>query len=203
MPLSLVTAPTSEPLTLAQATKQTETEGTTDHEPFLQDTVIPAARERCEGATRRQLVGPATWEWWLDGFPCERVIELPKPPLVAVSSVKYYDTAEVLQTFAASNYIVQAFAGPKCRRGRLGLKETASWPTDVAVQIGAVVIRFTCGYGDAAKVPPLLLQAMLMDVSTMFEFRENLLAGSVVEIPKGTADIYRSFKSHGTQWIEE
>lgn len=202
MPLSLVTAPDGEPITLEQAKAQAELQGTTDHDVLLSDTIIPAARDRGELVTRRQFLGPATWDWLLDGAPCERVIELPKPPLVAVSFIKYYDTAGVLQTFASSNYTVQAPQGPRCRRGRIGLVSGASWPA-TADQIGAFIIRFTCGYGAAEDVPPLLLQAQLMDISTLFENRENLATGALVTVPGTAQDIYRSFKSYGTQWIEE
>jgi hypothetical protein len=118
--------------------------------------------------------------------------------------VKYTDLAGGTRTFDASNYVVQAFAGPRARRGRIGLKYSVIWPVDAAYQIGAVQIRFRCGYGTADAVPPLLRQALLLDVSTLFEQRENVIAGAIVAAVPGTAsDIYRSFKSWGTQRVDD
>lgn len=204
MPLTQITAPDGEPVSLENAKHQCSLDGTTAHDAFFATVLIPSARDRAQLATRRQLL-EATWEWQLDRFPCVGVLELPKPPLIAVSSVKYTDTAGATQTFAASNYTVQAFAGERCVRGRIGLKTGVSWPTDVAInEIGAVQIRFTCGYGAAEDIPPLLHQAQLIDISTLFEYRENIVTGTIVaDVPGAAKDIYRSFKSRASMWSED
>jgi hypothetical protein len=92
---------------------------------------------------------------------------LPTPPVVT-----YRDTAGALKTWAATNYIVEAPAGPRCQRGRLALAYGISWPTTYG-QIGDVTVRFVCGYANAASVPYLLKAAMLVRLTELFTDREG------------------------------
>jgi uncharacterized phiE125 gp8 family phage protein len=160
--------------------------------------VIAAVRDRAELATQRALP-LQTWDLVLDDFPSCGWIEIPKPPLVSITHVKYRDGSGVLQTWAASNYIVEAPAGPRPRRGRVSLAYGISWPSTYG-QAGDVTVRFVCGWSTPADVPPLLRAAMLMDLTTLYEHRDSIITGTIVaELPGGARDIYRSFKSHGTQ----
>ncbi len=199
MPLNLVTAPTDEPILLAEAKRQCAVPSdVSEHDQWFDEAAIPAARERCEGATRRQLF-EAEYTLLLDAFPSGDVLELPKPPLISVDSIQFVDWNGTLQTWASSNYLVQAPAGPRCRRGRVTPVYGTTWPV-VRQQMGAVVVAFTCGYGtEPADVPALLRQAQLMDIGTMFEHRESIVIeqGTVVaiEVPRGSKSIYEQFKS--------
>src|SRR5262245_11776241 len=120
MALSLVTAPTDsmEAVTLEEAKKQCRQEGTSDDDAFIQGVLIPAALDRAEVATQRQIL-TATWDLKLNGFPCGSVIELPRPNLVTVTSVSYVDASGTTQTWAASNYSVLVRSGPRARRGKV------------------------------------------------------------------------------------
>jgi uncharacterized phiE125 gp8 family phage protein len=160
--------------------------------------LIQAVRDRAELATGRALQ-PQTWDQVGDAFPYERWFELPKPPLVSVTHIQYRDTSGTLQTWPASNYIVEAPSGPRCRRGRVSLAYGVSWPSTYA-QDGAVTIRFVCGYSTPAAVPALLKTAMLLDMGMLYEQRNQVITGTTLaELPGGVRDIYRSCKSHGTQ----
>ena len=161
--------------------------------------LIADARERAEGATWRQFI-TATWDLLLDDFPHEAYLELPKPPLQSVTHVKYRDRAGALQTWASSNYVVEAPAGPRCARGRIGLAYGVTWPSTYG-QIGDVQVRFVAGYGaTGATVPARLRSAMLLDVATHYAQRENAITGtSVAELPMGSAHVYRAHKSYPTQ----
>lgn len=159
---------------------------------------IAAARDRAEVATQRAIL-TQTWELVRDAFPAEDWIELPRPPLVSVTSVKYRDAAGALQTWGASNYVVEAPAGPRCRRGRISLAYGIDWPSTYG-QAGDVTIRFVCGWATPSAVPPLLRTAMLLDIATMEAQREQVITGTIVaELPGGSRDIYRSFRSYATQ----
>lgn len=197
MPLSLVTAPTAETVSLEEAKLQV-VQAIDDDDDLLANIVVPAAVERAEVATNRQL-GLATWDLILDEFPSDSFIEMPKPPLVSVTYVHYVDMAGATQTWASSNYLVQSPAGPRCARGRIALPFSAVWPVTLP-QMGAVTIRFVAGY---TTVPSLLKAGMLMDIGTLYEHRESVLAGSgnfgAIELPMGSRSIYRSFKSHARQ----
>lgn len=200
MPLTLVTAPVLEPITLDEAKHQVCQDGTID-DSHLGSILIPAVRQRGENATNRAFI-TQTWDYVLDAFPSDDYIELPLPPLQSVTSLKYYDTSGTQQTWASTNYDVQAPAGDRCARGRLKLSYGVTWPSTYG-EIGDVTIRFVCGYGSTREsVPHLLRAAMLMDLASLDAQRENVLVGTIVTtVPGGVHDIYWSFKSHGRQRV--
>lgn len=170
---------------------------------FIDGVAIPAVRQRCELQTGRQL-RLVTYDLALDGFPCDRYIEIPRPPLVDVPSVSYTDTAGVTQTLVeGTDYSVSLPTGERPKRGRVVLLEGISWPS-TRVQADAVRVRFQCGYATAADVPAILKAAMLMDATSLIANPENLSVGAAVtEIPGGARSIYWSWKSHATQLLPE
>lgn len=198
MPLSLVARVAADPITLALAKLQVQ-QGDPVDDTLLSEIIIPAARDRMEAETGRAGISQ-TWDLFLDAFPACEYIRLPKPPLQSVTYVKYYDLTGTLQTLTVNTgYVVQAPAGPKARSGRIGLPYATSWPTTLP-QIGAVVIRFVCGYGDTpGDVPALLRAAMLLDIGTLYAERENVIRGAAVEMPSGARDIYWSYRAHPTE----
>jgi uncharacterized phiE125 gp8 family phage protein len=198
--LTLVTAPETEPITLTEVRDQCLIPAdVTDQDAHISNILIPAVRDRAEAATGRRII-TQTWDLVLDAFPDADYIEIPHPPLQSIESVKYRDATGTLQTWDASNYVVEAPAGPRCRRGKLTLAFGVSWPSTYG-QAGDVTIRFVCGYGDeASDVPALLKAAMLLDVATLYEHRENIVTGTIVaELPATARQIYRSYFSHTTQ----
>jgi uncharacterized phiE125 gp8 family phage protein len=159
---------------------------------------IKGATERAELHTQRSLL-TQTWDLVMDRFPEETYIEIPKPPLVSVTYLKYKDTQGTLQTWAATNYIVDAPAGPRCRRGRLSLAFGVVWPSTYG-QAGDVTLRFVCGNTSAANVPALIRQAILLDVATNYTQRENVITGTIVQtLPWGSEAVYRSYRSRARQ----
>lgn len=200
MALDLITAPSMEALRIEHARKQCEVEGVTDHDTFLDEVLIPAATDRGQLATQRQFI-TADWALRLDGFPCgDGAIEVPRPPLQAVTSITYVDPAGVTQTLAASAYQVDAPQGPRCARGRIRPAYGYQWPA-TRDQLNAVTVFFTCGYGDVPEaIPGLLRMALLQVVATFFLHREEVVidAGvtAAIVLPRGATQIFRSFKSH-------
>lgn len=196
--LGASTVPIAEPLTLDAAKTQVRRRDTTDDDVLLEDVMIPAARERGEQATRRQFI-TATYDLKIDGgFPGE--IVLPLPPLQTVISVTYVDDDGVVQTLASNQYTVDAPRGPRAARGRIVPAYNVSWPS-TRYQINAVTVRFATGYGDThAAVPPRLKMAMLQDLATLYENREDVVLGqgySVIAFPTGSTATYANFRSHG------
>jgi len=189
MALKLITAPTSEPLTLEEAKAHLRVDH--DDEDTLIYALIVAARQGAEHITERALM-TQTWELALDWFPCvpyRRVewkhdrlladaINIPKPPLVSIVSVKYIDTEGVQQTLDSSAYLLDSHREP----ARILSVYATDWP-DTREQANAVLIRFTCGYADAASVPQEIKQWMLLQIGMMYENRESVAAGTISEIP--------------------
>jgi uncharacterized phiE125 gp8 family phage protein len=207
----LQTSPIAEPLTLAQAKQQVRREDVDTDDAYLEETLIPAARERGEFETARQFIS-TTWDLKLDRFPCpddlspweqrwypQGVLRVPKPPLQSVVSISYVDPDGATQTWASNQYVVDAPDGPTAARGRIVPVYGVSWPT-TREQINAVTVRFVAGYGDsAAAVPPRLRMGMLEDLGTLYEHREDFVVGqgyAITPFPLGSSAIYRAFKSY-------
>lgn len=179
MPLALINAPASEPLTLAEAKAQCKVEHTDDDALF--NIFIQSAREAAEHITGRAFI-TQTWEQRLDEFPSAE-IELPKPKLLSIVSVKYIDVAGVEQTIDSANYTFDPTLP-----GWLLPDVDYTWPATEA-SANAVRVRFTAGYGAAAAVPASVKQWMLLQLATAYRNRESFVAGiTATELPNRFVD---------------
>lgn len=157
MALAITDAPSGELLSTEDAKRHLRIEsGDLDTEV---QSLIRVARDYCERFTQRTLRATVTRtqklnEWW-----CES-IRLPWPPLIAVSSVTYYDADNASQTLASSNYHVQLSTDGG---GRIVWTDDADLP-DLYVRPDAITVTFTTGYTSidsaTAALPPVALQAM-------------------------------------------
>lgn len=152
MGLILVTAPTVEPLELEEAKQACRLyhDGLDD----LIDGLIRGGRERCERLTNRALISQV-WKLTMDRWPPCRVIELPKPPLISVSSVKYVAQGTgTLTTLATNQYVVDTNTEPATITPAFnGSSAQVIWP-NLRVQLNAVEVTFTAGYGTSADSVP-------------------------------------------------
>lgn len=137
-----------------------------------------AAREHFEEQYNRTLVH-TTWDYVMDAFPVDREpIELPRPPLVSVTSVKYTTTTSTTaQTVAATSYIVDAKSEP----GRIGLKSGATWPTDLLRDINGVEVRYVAGFASTATagVPQAAKHYIRLLTGHWYVNREAVVVGSI------------------------
>lgn len=178
MRLHLVTGPAVEPLTLAEAKTHRRVDGTAEDD--LLTGMIAAARALFEEETGRQVI-TATWRLEIDRFPaCFDPIMVPKAPLQAVSAISYRDANGDSQTWAASEYEVDAYSGPFARPGRVFPKAGYSYPTTHRSP-GAVSITYTAGYGAAETDVPQAVKATIKSIlGDMYEEREGFITGTVV-----------------------
>lgn len=216
MNIITVTPPAVEPVTAAEAFFKlkltTDPDADVSDEPEYAEVMrcIKSASEDCEQITRRAFVtqtlklvqGPAidgdrrgllwymnggTWNWGK--------IELKRPPLVSVSSVKYYDDSNVLQTVSPSNYFITSDLVPKVQ-----FVEGFDTPS-VYLRDDAIQIEYIAGYAPstdsppdlAANVPDKIKSAILLGVQLLFDkltdkehetimrARDSLLASFIVE----------------------
>jgi len=123
-------------------------------------------------------------------------IVLPKPNLIAVNSVKYYNNADTASTFASSNYYVDTSS----EQGRVVLKNGVSWPTASELRnANAYEIEYKAGYGSsnsdtAASTPKLLIHAIKVLALHLYENREIATSMSVNMIPNTVAMLLAPFK---------
>lgn len=185
MALTLVTAPATEPVTLAEAKSHLRV--TTTDDDVLITALIVAARESAESAMGRALI-TQTWDMTIDGFP--PVIDVPLPPLQSVTSINYVDENGDSQTLATTEYTVDIKSSP----GRLVESYGKTWPTTRDV-INAVTVRFVAGYGASASVPQAIKQGMLMHIGHMYANRESVLVGiQAQDMPQASAFLYQPYR---------
>jgi uncharacterized phiE125 gp8 family phage protein len=195
MSLALKTAATALALDWTNEVKGHLRVDSDDEKARAEAILMPAASAWAETFTNRALI-TQTWTLYLDRFPggClpyqnwtggqYSYIEIPKPPLQSITSIKYYDANGVLQTWSSSNYEVDPPAGapfdPECQPYRVRPVVGQTWPIPRA-QRGAVQIEFVCGYGAAyTSVPAKLKAAMLLVVGEQFERREQAVEGTII-----------------------
>lgn len=178
-PITIVTAPVNEPVTVLDAKAQSRVDITDDDDLIYAQ--IVAARELCELQARRAFV-TQTLAVTLDAWPANGIIELPRPPLQSVTSIKYTDEDGNQSTFASSNYIVDT------ANNRVVLKSSATWPSDVLQRVAAILVTFVAGYGTAADVPTIYKQAILLTIGHWYENREAVVVErgvNIQELPIG------------------
>jgi uncharacterized phiE125 gp8 family phage protein len=146
----------------------------TSTEDDLITDMITEAREYCENYQNRAYINQ-TWDFYLDEFPDDGIIKIPRPPLSSVTSITYYDSANALQTLSASYYVTDTTSEP----GRVCLAYGYTWPTTYD-RPGAVIVRFVAGYGAAASaVPRRVKNAMRLLIGHRYQNREAVLVGSI------------------------
>lgn len=171
MSIKVVTPPASEPVVLADAVLHCRIDGTDEN--ALVTALIVAAREYCEKYSGRAYITQtirASFDSW-PSFP----IRLPRPPLAAVSSIKYYGEDNTEYTLDAANYYADTDSEP----GRIALASGISLPATTLRDINAVQVTYTAGYGNAAAVPQRVKQAMLLLIGYWYENREAAALGKV------------------------
>ena len=192
MGLSLVTAPTSEPLGLAEAKAHLRVD-TQDDDSEIHGYIV-AARQYAEGMTRRAFVAQ-TWDFTLDRFPAR--IRLPIQPVSSVSYVQYVDTAGATQTFTygtspdTAKYDVFT-DGP---RTTIVPKYNLTWPA-TREHPNVITVRFVAGY---TTCPEDLKQALKLMVGHQYENREAVVLGfTLIEtLPLGVQAFLSPFMMRG------
>lgn len=167
--LKRLTAPGSEPITLAEAKAHCRVDHTAD-DSLIQG-YITTAREFVEDYIDRSLVTQRL-VMNLDAFPHE--IELPRPPMATVGTATAvsvtYVTGEAggTATLATNAYRVDRDSTP----GVIRTTYAGSWPSHLLDQ-NSVTVTWWSGYGDPASVPQRVKNAMLMCVHELYEKRGN------------------------------
>jgi uncharacterized phiE125 gp8 family phage protein len=152
---------------------------------------IQAAREHAETFTRRAFI-TQTWDLKMDAFPPEGEIEIPLAPLQSVTSIKYYDSAGVQQTWSSTNYVVLKSVD----RGVIRLAVNVMWPA-TQVRADAVEVRFVAGYGDTQEVVPAAIRSsILMLAAELYKNREqSVSAASAAPALLGAMNLLNGYRS--------
>jgi len=183
----LVTAPATEPVTLAELKTHLRITGT-DEDTFLTQ-AIEDARQEVEDATGLALL-TQTWrltldrwppgeEVWWDGMREGHIdviyandkrghVILPRYPLQSITSVTVYDdNGDSTVVTVATTFDIDT----QHLRGRMALQRGATWP--IATQtINAIEIVYVAGYGaNATDVPSPIRRAIRQMAAHLYEHR--------------------------------
>ena len=179
MYLTVSTPPAVTPVTLTQAKAQLRV--TWDDEDVHITSCINHATAVTETIQRRSIIN-RTYKLLIDNFDYET--RLPMPPLVSVTSIKYYDVDGVQQTLSDSEYQVVLhdsvpFVTPSV---------DGSWPATDGRR-NAIEIVYIAGYGESNDDIPKDTEAGILKlVSDGYEHRESEIVGVMTMSMKRTAD---------------
>ena len=191
MNYQITVEPAEEPITLAEAKEHLRVDFS-DEDDYI-TALITTARKYCESYTNRVFI-TQTWRQNIDYFP--RVIQLKVNPIISLTSLKYYDTAENQQTITDNSNNFQKDFNSDVGSLHEGLVN--AFPS-VGDTINPIEIITVCGYGAAADVPMNIKHAMKIMVSHLYENREgvNVVVGGLamqIELPNAVKHLLMPYR---------
>jgi uncharacterized phiE125 gp8 family phage protein len=194
--LRRIVAPTVEPVTVDDVKLHAHI----DHS--IEDDIIygwiKAAREAAENYQWRAYY-TQQWEVTLDEWP-DCPFMLPRPPLLSIDSIKYYDTLNNEYDFDLNDLIIDTSSEP----GRTCLAYGITWPSITLRKINSIKILCTCGYGDSNGTtttpgPDFIVEAIPEAVKHAIylycTWRNENRAGET-EVPRQFFDLLRPDRIH-------
>lgn len=165
----LVTAPTSEPVSLNQAKDYCRIE--CDDDDKLIKRLIESARKFCEYSTHRKY-GTQTWEQTFQRSELTTVLELESFNVDAVNSVKGYDSDDAETTFVSGTDY-----------SAYNARVVLSLPSFVFREYDSLVVNYDVG---GTAVSQNIKDAILMMVLHWYENREAVQVGVMNDILHGS-----------------
>lgn len=160
------TAPSNLAITVALAKTYLEIDASDTHYDALVQDAIEAATIEAQNATGLQL-SRASFIGYLSAWPS--LVRVSLPPLVSVTSVKYYDATNTLSSaIDASNYAVS----PNLTPGIITFSSEFSQPA-LYDRPDAIEITFVAGYESYSAIPADIRKGVRLLVWNEFEFRKN------------------------------
>lgn len=182
--------PNSEPVTLTEAKAQLEYSGTAKN-TFI-ESLITTARQVCEAYAGLSFVTQER-RIKLDRFPCggstlkrdfSSGIVIPYGPVQSIDSITYTDTNGDEQTLVEGTDFIADIDSDLGRVYAIDSSgDVTAWPSAKNIP-NAVVINYTAGFDDVSGVhlPAIAKQAILLQVASMFENRQDEVIGTTATI---------------------
>lgn len=186
MALKLITAPSTQPVTLAEAKVHLRVDNT--DEDALIGALVDAATSAAEHATGRALMAQ-TWEVTFDAFP--DAVELTRTPVQSITSITYADETGAPTVLNSSLYALDA--ADEFGHAYAVPVYDGAWPS-TRDEINAVKVRYVAGY---ATVPPGIKQWILLQVGTMYANRESVNVGNITTDFKFVDALLYRYKVYG------
>lgn len=179
----LKTAAASDPVTTTEVKNNLRITGSS------LDTIVAQclsfAIEEAQAYLGRQIIS-ATWLGYLDCFPSDNIIQITKGPVSAITSIKYYATGDSeMTTIEATDYQLDNVD----LTSRILLNESFTADAD---KINAVEIEFVTGWANAAAVPKVIKEAIILLASEKYLHPDNLMSGKGLTRAQ---DLMRNYKA--------
>lgn len=182
MSVAITTPATAYPVTLAEAKDHCRVDGA-DEDTEITGLIIAAVKHVENYCGRSFTVQTLTMH--LDKFEDE--IHLPRGPVTVVSSVRYFDEANTLQTLSASVYQADIISIP----ATVSLAHDQQWPS-IYKRKNAVQIAYTVG----GQVDDDVKLAMLLLISQWHAGRAAASDKPMTDIPNGAAALLANHRSY-------
>jgi uncharacterized phiE125 gp8 family phage protein len=167
--IKVQTAATGNCITSTEAKLELKVENSTDDAAITLK--IGAAERLVEEFCNRRLM-LSTYDFTLSKFPDGGIV-LPFSPVLSIVSIKYYDSANTLQTWASTNYHLNIDNEPTLISYVNDAPDTYENRTD------AVTVQFTVGYSSSATLTtqqaavPYPLKAAILKIVTDLYYNRN------------------------------
>jgi len=185
----VIELPDSEPISLDEAKTHLEVQGTSK-DAFI-TSLIKVARKKCESYAGLSLITQKR-RVVLDYFPSDNMcrtivpIILPYGPVQSIESFTYVDSNGSEQTIneGADGYSLDIHSDV-ARVFKLSDGSITEWPSTMT-KPNVVTIEYIAGYDSVSgdtDFPDQALQAILLEVGSMFENRQNeIVGGNISEL---------------------
>lgn len=187
MALALTSAPSVEPISLAEAKAHLRVDE--DAEDDLISALTASARGWVERQYGLALITQG-WSFYLDRLPEGGAVALPLAPQQAVASVTFHAADGGTTELDADDYAYDAISQP----ARLIFKSVSGGAS--LRRLNGLEIAYTAGFGDAADdVPAPIRQALLLLIAHWFERREPVaMGGEAPEVPAMVAGLLAPYR---------
>ncbi len=187
MGLTLITPPAADPVSLAEAKAQVRVQASNTDEDTLITRLISAATRHIERSLDLSLM-ERTYRLTLDAFT--DAIELPRGPVSAVNSVKYFDAEGVEQTVSDDDYTTDLTS----IRNWVVLNSGSSWPATLNA-VNAVSVEYVAGFDTLPTEYDDLRHAILLLIGHWYLAREAVSADAMKEVPLAVDALMQAYRT--------
>lgn len=189
MTLALISGPTTEPVTLAEAKDHCRLESSADD--AIVASLITTSRLHVEAALGLALLSQR-WKLTRHAWPALGTLRMPLRPVLAVDSITVADQDGTRVELDRASWFFE-----NDPRGVSSLRPVAPgrWP-EPGIRYGGIAIDFEAGYGrESADVPGPIRHAILMLVAHWYENREpSAVHTAAATIPSSISALLAPYK---------
>lgn len=177
----VTTPPATEPVSTDELKFFARIDGT--YEDTILENIIKQVREQAELYLGRALITQTitlVMDWWPNW-----VIELPRPPLIDITSISTLDEDGNKTTYSSDNYYTDTNAEP----GKIIIKNGATAPENTSRLQSGYEIIYRAGYGSSSDVPEPIRTGLLEWATWVYENRKP--SGAAPKTLRSSMDLYR------------